>query len=50
MSEHAKLAAPIIQAKILTDADRLTATVAWSAVEALDPDTKERFYGLLEQA
>lgn len=48
MTEHTDLAATTIRAKIITDTDRLTASVAWSAVETLDGDTKERFYGLLE--
>lgn len=39
-----------IQAKIITDTERMVAVTAWGAVDALDADTKERFYGLLEQA
>lgn len=50
MSEHTDIAATTTHQKIVTDAERMVATVAWTAPNNLDADTKERFYGLLEQA
>lgn len=49
MSEHTDIAANTIRAKIITDTERMVALTAWGAVDALDADTKERFYGVLEQ-
>lgn len=49
MSEHTDIAATTIQAKIITDAERMVAVTAWGAVEGLDAETKERLYGLIER-